>query len=107
MALLDDVKVAVRVVSSAYDTELTDLIKAALKDMGITDIKTAMLVETNPDPLIKRAVITYCKMNFGYAQFSDTKGSAGYYANLKAAYDEQKAQMLMSSQYTDWGDSDA
>ena len=102
MALLDDVKVAVRVVSSAYDTELTDLIKAALKDMGITDIKTAMLVETNPDPLIKRAVITYCKINFGYAQLHEDQ-----YDRLKAAYDEQKAQMLMSSGYTDWGDGNA
>lgn len=102
MALLDDVKVAVRVVSSAYDTELTDLIKAALKDMGITDIKTAMLVETNPDPLIKRAVITYCKINFGYAQLNEDQ-----YDRLKAAYDEQKAQMLMSSGYTDWGDGNA
>lgn len=102
MALLDDVKVAVRVVSSAYDTELTDLIKAALKDMGITDIKTALLVETNPDPLIKRAVITYCKINFGYAQLNEDQ-----YDRLKAAYDEQKAQMLMSSGYTDWGDGNA
>ena len=102
MALLDDVKVAVRVVSSAYDTELTDLIKAALKDMGITDIKTAMLVETNPDPLIKRAVITYCKINFGYAQLNEDQ-----YDRLKAAYDEQKAQMLMSSGYTVWGDGTA
>ena len=104
MALLDDVKTAVRVATSAYDAELTDMINAALSDMGITDIKQSMLVTTNPNPLIKRAIITYCKMNFGYAQYSDTKGSSGSYERLKASYDEQKAQMLMSSTYTEWGD---
>ena len=102
MALLDDVKVAVRVASAAYDSELTDLIAAALADMGITDIKSSVLVSSDPAPLIKRAIITYCKMNFGYAQLSEE-----HYERLKASYDEQKAQLLMSSSYTDWGESDA
>ena len=102
MALLDKVKVACRVTSPAYDDELTDLISAAFADMGITDIKSSLLVEEEIDPLIQRAVITYCKMNFGYIQLSEDQ-----YFRLKASYDEQKAQMLMSSNYTDWGDSDA
>ena len=100
MALLNDVKVACRVASSAFDDELTDLISSALADLGITDIKETLLVNTDPQPLIKQAVITYCKMNFGFQ-------ADGYYSRLKAAYDEQKAQLLMSSPYTDWGDSDA
>lgn len=100
MALLDDVKVACRVASTAFDNELTDLISSALDDMGITDIKPELLVDSNPDPLIKQAVITYCRMNFGFQ--SDT-----YYSRLKASYDEQKAQLLMSSQYADWGDLNA
>lgn len=100
MALLDDVKVACRVASAAFDNELSDLISSALKDLGITDIQTEKLVETDPEALIKQAVITYCKMNFGFQ-------SDGYYNRLKASYDEQKAQLLMSSTYADWGDSDA
>ena len=100
MALLDDVKVACRVASTAFDNELTDLISSALADMGITDINAELLVEGNPEPLIKQAVITYCRMNFGFQ--SDT-----YYARLKASYDEQKAQLLLSSTYTDWGDLNA
>ena len=100
MALLDDVRVACRVASTAFDNELTDLISSALDDLGITDIKATMLTQTSPEPLIKQAVITYCKMNFGFQ-------SDGYYSRLKASYDEQKAQLLMSSPYTDWGDSDA
>jgi hypothetical protein len=101
MALLDDVKVACRVTSAAFDTELTDLMTSAFSDLGISDIKASMLeVSDSPDPLIKQAVITYCKMNFGFQ-------SDSFYNRLKASYDEQKAQLLMSSGYTDWGDTDA
>lgn len=100
MALLDDVKVACRVASTAFDNELNDLISSALLDLGIVDIQKALLVSEDPTPLIKQAVITYCKMNFGFQ-------SDGYYARLKASYDEQKAQLLMSSEFTDWGDLNA
>lgn len=100
MALLDDVKVACRVTSTAFDTELNDLISSALLDLGIVDIQASLLVTENPTPLIKQAVITYCKMNFGF-QSNDV------YERLKGSYDEQKAQLLMSSEYTDWGGSDA
>ena len=102
MALIDKVKVACRVTSTAYNEELTDLISAAFSDMGITDIRSDLLTETEIDPLVQRAVITFCKMNFGFAQLAE-----GQYELLKKSYDEQKAQMLMSSSYTDWGDADA
>ena len=100
MALLDDVKVACRVASTAFDNELTDLISAGLNDLGITDINSAYLTNSGTLPLIKQAVITYCKMNFGFQ-------SDGYYSRLKASYDEQKAQLLMSSEYTIWGGGNA
>lgn len=95
MALLDDVKVACRVTSTAFDTELTDLIDAGLADLGITDINNDLLVTTGIMPLIKRAVLTYCKMNFG--EIEEAK-----YDRLKASYDEQKSQLLMSSEYNTW-----
>lgn len=94
MALLDKVKTACRVTTTAYDEELTDLINAGLADIGITDVSPALLTADGPVPLIQRAVITYCRLNFG--QPDD-------YDRLKASYDEQKAQLLMSSDYTDWG----
>lgn len=92
MALLDDVKVTCRVTSTAFDVELRDLIEAAFADLGITDICESLLTADTCPPLVKRAVLTYCKMNFG--QVED-----GVYDRLKASYDEQKAQMLMSSLY--------
>lgn len=96
MALIDKVKTACRVTSNVYDDELSDLIAAACADIGITDVKSELLTHPASSPLIQRAVITYCKMNFGY--LSDEQ-----YQKFKASYDEQKAQMLMSSSYTTWG----
>jgi hypothetical protein len=93
MALLDKVKTACRVTSAVYNDELLDLIAAALADMGITDIKPEVLTDINPDPLILRAIVTYCRMNFGYVDELA-------YERLKASYDEQKSQLLMSSTYS-------
>lgn len=98
--LIDKVKVALRIAVNDYDAEIQDLIDAGLKDLGITDINAALLTEEDTEPLIERAVTTYCKMNFGYL-------AVDQYNKFKASYDEQKAQLLMSSSYTDWGESDA
>lgn len=98
MALLDKVRMACRVTTNTFDAELTDLINSALADMQITDITN--LEET--DPLIERAVLTFCKMNFGFATLSNDQ-----FARLQDSYNEQKKQLLMSSSYTDWGGSDA
>ena len=97
MALLDKVKVACRVTVTAYDEELTDMIKEGLDDIGITDVNPALLVyDDDLAPLIRRAVITYCKMNFGFANLPEYQ-----YDRLKESYDEQKKQLLTSSAYRD------
>lgn len=90
--MLDKVKKALRIVTNDFDDEISGLIDAALLDLGITDIRADVL-ET-PDALVSQAVITYCKINFG---------EPDEYDRLKASYWEQKAQLLMSSKYTDWG----
>lgn len=90
--MIEKVKLALRITTTAFDSEIKDLISAALADLGIAGVENA--VET--DPLIVRAVITYCKANFG---------EADEYDRLKAAYDEQKAQLQMATGYTDWGEN--
>lgn len=90
--MIEKVKLALRITTTAFDSEIKDLISAALADLGIAGVENA--VET--DPLIVRAVITYCKANFG---------EADEYDKLKAAYDEQKAQLQMATGYTDWGEN--
>lgn len=87
--ILSAVKLAMRITTDAFDAELSDLIDAALADLsiaGVTNNDTA-------DPLVRRAVITYCRMNFG--QPDD-------YDRLRASYWEQKAQMSMATGYTTW-----
>lgn len=90
--MIEKVKLALRITTTAFDSEIEDLISAALADLGIAGVENA--VET--DPLIVRAVITYCKANFG---------ESDEYDRLKAAYDEQKAQLQMATRYTDWGEN--
>ena len=48
--------------------------------------------ENQDKPLIRRAVVTYCKVHFG---------EPDQYDRLKAAYDEQKAQLMTAYGYTD------
>lgn len=89
MAMLDDVKVALRITTNAYDTELNTLIDSAKLDMGVAGV----VVPSVLDALITRAVVTYCKMSFGIPEDYD---------RLKKAYDEQKAQLVTCTGYTDW-----
>lgn len=88
--MLDKVKLALRITTGTFDDEIKDLIAAALADLGLAGV--ANLNES--DPLIIRAVTTYCKVNFG---------EPDEYDRLKRAYDEQKAQLRMATGYADWG----
>ena len=90
--LLEKVKLALRITTTAFDGEITDLIAAALADLGIAGV----LIEYEMEPLIIRAVTTYCRANFGQPED---------YERMKAAYDEQKAQLRTATGYTDWGDA--
>ncbi|WP_027410365.1 head-tail connector protein [Anoxybacteroides tepidamans] len=60
--MLESVKLALRVTISDFDEEIQDLINAAKRDLGVAGVD--VIDET--DPLIRRAIITYCKANFGY-----------------------------------------
>ena len=88
--MLEKVRLALRITSTAYDEDLNGLIDAALADLGLAGV----LSEKVTSPLIQRAVITYCRCHFG---------SPEDYDRLKASYDEQKAQLQTATGYTDWG----
>lgn len=91
--MLEKVKLALRIVTDKYDSELNDLIDAAKLDLGIAGVT----VPGTLDALVSKAIITYCKMSFGLPEDWD---------RLKRSYDEQKAQLSNASGYTNWGDSD-
>ncbi len=87
---LEKIKLSMRIITGLFDGELSDLIDAAMLDLGIAGVSNTALT----DALVLRAVTTYCRLNFG--QPDD-------YDKLKASYDEQKAQLRTATNYTVWG----
>lgn len=85
--MLEKVKRAMRISTSVFDEELGELIDAGIDDLEIAGVDA----RANRDmPLVSRAVITYCKAHFG---------EPDQYDRLKAAYDEQKAQLMTAYGY--------
>lgn len=94
--MLEAVKKACRVTAAAYDDELIGLIAAAKADLALAGVVREK-AENEADPLIRRAVITFCKLNFG---------APDNYDKLKTSYDEQKAQLQGAAMYAEWGETD-
>lgn len=94
--MLEIVKLALRISTTAFDSEIMQLIVAAKKDLGIAGVVVPVTSDSNLDAIIQRAIITYCKMNFG------EQDRVEMYDRLKASYDEQKAQLSMATGYTQW-----
>lgn len=89
MNILQAAKLALRITTTAFDEQISDLIDAAL-----LDLETAGVTYVDPnDALVRQAVITYVRMHFGEPDEWD---------RLKASYDEQKAQMSTRTGYTTW-----
>ena len=91
MSMLADVKIALRITNSAYDVEITDLIAAARQDLILSGVLPTK-ANSNTDPLIKRAVVTYCKAHFGYDNPDHER--------LSAAYTHLKMSMTLAGDYT-------
>ena len=91
--MLPLVRQAARISTTSFDTlQLTQLIKSAQYDLGIAGV----VVPETYDDLVAQAVVTYCLMNFGLVD---------EYDRLKKSYDEQKAQLVTATGYTNWGDA--
>ncbi len=88
MSILDDVKVALRISNTAYDSEISDLINAAKSDLALSGV----LKVDDTDPLIKRALIVYCKANFGWNNPDAER--------LQQSYDMLKCHLALSQEYT-------
>ena len=91
--MLEMVKLALRIVTDAFDAEISMLIDAALLDLGVAGV-----TPPTGDALVNMAVTTYCRLHFGEPED---------YERLKRSYDEQKAQLSMATGYTNWGGGDA
>lgn len=87
MALIDDAKTAIRVKAAAFDTEISDLIEAGKLELKISGVDK----EDYEDPLIKRALILYCKIHFGYDNPDADR--------LTTAYELLKSHLAVSADY--------
>lgn len=87
--MLSATKLALRITTTSFDSEITSLLNAAMFDLGVAGV----IVPSEIDALVQQACITYVRMHFG--QPDD-------YDRLKASYDEQKAQLVTCTGYTDW-----
>jgi uncharacterized phage protein (predicted DNA packaging) len=90
MALLDDVKDALRVSDSEKDTEIGDLIAAALADLLLAGVTA-----DSTDPLVKRAVILFAKAQYGWDNPEADR--------FQKCYDLLKASLSLSNDYTGGG----
>lgn len=95
--MLERVKLALLITSNTFDTELNTLISAAVKDLGIAGADTLVISTDSTDALVIQAIISYC----GY-QFELIHGEESRSERFKKAYDEQKAQLSMTTNYTTW-----
>lgn len=89
-SLLTKAKLTLRITTTAFDDEIEDIIQAGYQDLETRGV----LVEENIDsPLVIRALMTYVRAMFGEPENPE---------RLKASYDEQKAQLMTTSEFTDW-----
>lgn len=67
MALIDDIKLSLRVTTDALDAEVQMLIDAAIYDMERVGVNPDLLgVYGDVNSFVKTAITAYCKANFGY-----------------------------------------
>lgn len=72
--MLEKVKLALRIKSNILDLEIEDLIEACKIDLSISGVKK---IEES-DPIINRAIILYCKANFGLENKNSDKYQKSY-----------------------------
>ncbi|MFZ5816297.1 MAG: head-tail connector protein [Bacillota bacterium] len=88
--MLDEVRTALRVDGTDHDAEIQGLIDAAVADLTLSGVDPAK-AQAMTDPLIKRAIITYCRAHFDYADPSADR--------LLHSYGMLKAHLTMAESY--------
>lgn len=91
--MLAEVKPALRVTTTEFDTEIQGLIDAAVADLILAGVIPEKAQNTT-DPLIKRAVVTYCKAHFGYDNPDADR--------LMKAYDLLKQHLTLAEDYNSY-----
>lgn len=87
--MLEDVKTSLRISGTDLDIEIQDLIDAAKADLQLSGVHKDKVADT--DPLIKRAIIVYCKAHFGYDDMGE---------RFEESYVSLKHHLTLSTEYT-------
>lgn len=86
MTLVEEVKLRLRVKSTSFDGgEIQPLIDACKQDLKRVGINV-----DDTDPLVKQAIVFYCKANFGFSEDSE---------RYRAAYNSLRDSMALSGEY--------
>lgn len=88
--LIAKAKMAGRITTDAFDTQISSLLDAAALDLGVAGVA----IPSTLDALVEQAEITYFLLHFG---------DPDNYDRLERSYNEQKAQLSMCTGYTNWG----
>lgn len=90
MALIDDAKLVLRISNTAFNDEIADLILACKADLGLSGVLDDVILDT--DPLIKRAILTYVKANFGWDNPDAQR--------LQMSYESLRNHLTLSGDYS-------
>jgi len=91
--MLAAVKLALRITTEAFDTEITSLINDCLAELAALGVVVPESPEDNDQ--IKSTVIAYCKWLFGSNEDAD---------RWRDIYDRKLAQFKTMTGFTVWGD---
>lgn len=91
--MLSIVKLALRISTNSFDTELTMLINDCLSEM--THLGVTGAVFTSTDPQIQSTAIAYCKWKFGNNEDKD---------EWEKVYHTKLGQLKSMTDYTSFGD---
>ena len=89
--MLNAIKLALRISTNAFDSEIQTLIDAAIAEMAGLGVPAA--TSTTTDPQIISAVIAYCKWQFGNNEDAD---------RWRDIYHIKLGQLKTMTGYTDW-----
>lgn len=91
MSIINNVKTALRISNTAFDSEIEDLIAAAKSDLVLAGVLEDKAYD-DTDPLIRRAITVYVKAHFGWNNPDLEK--------LQQSYDMLKCHLALSQEYT-------
>ena len=112
--MLKELKTAMRITKDSFDALLADFLVAGAKDLESVDVilpgtvsftvsENEQVTDTSTltDKKVMKAVLTYA------AESAERFWNGPSAEKLKASYNEQKADLMHDSNYTNYGESDA